>query len=76
MAHFMSNENNDDNDNDEKTVQKSSRERNQKGKKTYLFLVLCLKFLEFEFPQLNKSIFTSKLGISPIISKSCFLSLF
>lgn len=44
----MSNENNDDNDNCETTIQ-NVVEKETKGGKPYLFLILCLKFLEFEF---------------------------
>lgn len=48
MAHFMSNENNDDNDNCETTIQNVSKKETRVGK-PYLFLILCLKFLEFNF---------------------------
>ena len=59
MAHFMSNENNDDNDNCETTIQ-NVVEKETKGGKPYLFIMLCLKFLEFEFLYFNKAILNSK----------------
>ena len=75
MAHFMSNENNDDNDNCETTIQ-NAVEKETKGGKPHLFLTLCLKFLEFEFLYFNKTIFNSKQGTTSLISKSCFVSVF
>lgn len=75
MAHFMSNENNDDNDNCENTIQSRVGKETKRGKATITSRT-SLKILEFEFSWGNKAIFNSKLVITSIIFKSCFISVF
>lgn len=58
MAHFMSNENNDDNDNCETTIQ-NVVERNQRWKTILVFNTM-FKVLGIEFLYFNKAILNSK----------------